>query len=170
MIGVPGALYLQAFSSRLSTIWASNGGWIRTTEGESSATFASKSAARGVIRPSAEVVGHPLGEVHDFGLGPARFGLGQQEQRLDDLPQAGPFVADPLKDPPVLLGGTISAERHLDLSEQGGQRRAELVRGVAGEPLLPVVCLVHVQERRVQPVEEVIEGPAQLVELVAGAG
>ena len=113
---------------------------------------------------------HPDPEVDLFGFGPPALELRQQEQRFHDLPQADPLLLDPLQDAPVFLRSAVAAERDLDLPEQGRQRRAELVRGIAGEPLLPVECLVQAEERLVQPVEQVVEGAPQLVELVAGPG
>ena len=65
--------------------------------------------------------------------------------------------------PPVLVGRAVAAEGDVDLAEHGGQRRAELVRGVAGEPRLAL-------ERLVEAVEQAVEGVGQVVQLVAGAG
>ena len=115
-------------------------------QGVSSPIAESKSAGAGVIRPSLEVVRHPPRQVHRIGLGPAAFGPRQQEQRFDDLPQADPLVADPLQDAAILPRRAIATERDLDLAEQGRQGGAELMRGIAGEPLLPVVRLVHLEE------------------------
>src|SRR5205085_6764085 len=66
--------------------------------------------------------------------------------------------ADEAQGPLVVVGRALAAERHVDLAEHHGQRRAELVRGVAGEPRLAV-------ERLVEPVEEAVEGVGQVVQL-----
>ena len=63
----------------------------------------------------------------------------------------------------IFLGRALLPQGDLDLSDQDRQRRPQLVRGVAAEPSLPLVG-------DVQPRQEVVERPAQLVQLVAGPG
>ncbi len=122
-----------------------------------------------VDRPPAKVVGHPTREVHRLGLGIAACRARQQEQRLHDLPQACALVSDPFQHSPIVFHSAVPTERHLNLAEQRGQGGAELMRGVARESLLPVVGLIDAEERLVLSVQEVVESPAKLLELVASA-
>jgi hypothetical protein len=55
------------------------------------------------------------------------------------------------------------AQRHLQQGPLAGQRRAQFVRGVRDELALG-------PERGVQPAEQLIEGVAELLELVVGTG
>ncbi len=55
----------------------------------------------------------------------------------------------------------VAAQRHLELRLQHGQRRAQLVAGVRDEPALAL-------DRRLEPVEQLVERLAEPVELVAG--
>ena len=98
------------------------------------------------------------GRLAGLGVGP-----GQEEQGLDDPPEVVGLVADPGQDPAVLLGRAVAAEGDFDLADHRGQRGPELVRGVAGEPPLPLEGLVAAAE---QPVE----GVGQVLQLVAGRG
>ena len=57
-----------------------------------------------VARPSGEVLGQPARQVHDLELDPRAAGIGQEEQRFDDLAEPCPLVEDAVEDLPVLLG------------------------------------------------------------------
>ncbi len=57
----------------------------------------------------------------------------------------------------------------MNLAEQPGQGGAEFMRGVTRESLLPVVGLMDPEERLVLSVQEIIESPAKLLQLVASA-
>ena len=60
----------------------------------------------------------------------------------------------------ILFDRPLAAPRHLELPQQRRQRRAQLVRGIARESLLPLEFLV-------QPVEQPVERPRQKIQLVA---
>ena len=111
----------------------------------------------------------PGPEVQKFQLGPCAFRQGQEEQRLDDLTQAGALCQDPFQDLAVLLSRAIAAERDLDLAEQGRQGRMKLVRRIAGEPPLPVMRFLQTDKRVVQTGQQIVEGVAQFFQLIAGA-
>src|SRR5690606_5559923 len=63
----------------------------------------------------------------------------------------------------VFGGGPLATQGERQVAEQRGQRRAELVRGFGGEPLLAAVGLV-------EPEEQAVEGVAECGDLVAGVG
>ena len=93
----------------------------------------------------------------------AGVGPGQQQQAVDQRRQPVALLAERAEDLAVFVGRPGLLERHLDRGPHRGQRAAQLVRGVGREAGdLGVVGR--------QPVEQVVDGPGQLVELVAGAG
>ena len=106
----------------------------------------------------------PGRQVERDGVGQARLGVGpaEEQQRLDDLDKVPRLASDQPQDPAVFLGLPLAAEGDLDLADAGGQGRAELVRGDAGESPLPLVG-------DAEPRQEIVECTAQLVELVVGA-
>ena len=71
----------------------------------------------------------------------------------------------PAGTPPAVARG----EGDLDLAEQGRQRRAKLVGGVPGESPLPIVRSVQPDERLMESIQQVVEGPPHRVQFVAGA-
>ena len=165
-IGVPGSLYLPAFSRRLSSNWPRSGRCARVQAG--SPTAASKrrvvrpvvaGPARGGGRRPRRTRSRPL-EVGQPRLG---VGAGEEQQHLDDPPEPLGVVAEPVEDALVLLGRARATAGHLDRGDQGGQRRPELVRRLAGEPPLPL-------HRHVEAVEQAVEAPREVLQLVARAG
>ena len=142
-MGVPGALYLAALSSRLSRSWPSSGGCAQTHAPAAGLQVHAQVAGAVVAGPVAQVRADERGELHRMEVGPTGLALGprQEEQRLDDLPEPDGLLVDVDEGPPILLGRAVAPQRDLDLAEQGRQRRPELVRGVAGEPLLPLDLL-----------------------------
>ncbi len=129
-IGVPGALYLDAFSSKLSSNWPSSGRCARTQSGLAACPSMRMSAARSCPDQVAEVVGGPGGQVKSLQVGQAGLGIGpgKEQQRFDDPPEPGGVVAEPVKDALELLGGARPAAGNVDRGDQGGQRGPELVR------------------------------------------
>ena len=61
----------------------------------------------------------------------------------------------------IFFDRALAAPRDFELAQQRRQRRAQLVRGIARESLLPLEFLV-------QPVEQPVERTCQKVQLVAG--
>ena len=162
-IGVPGPLYLHAFSSRLSSNWPSSGRCARVQSGSAACPSKRRSAARSwpdqVRRWSvAQAARSSALQVGQAGLG---VGPGKEQQRLDDPPEPDGVVVKPVKDALVLLDGARAAAGDLDRGDQGGQRGAELVRRLAGE--LPLSL-----ERHVQAVEQPVEAAGEVLQLVAG--
>src|SRR5262249_1333547 len=111
-----------------------------------------------VATPAIELLGHPANEGKSLGLDPCTPGVGQEEERVDTLPQPRALGLDTIEDLAVLGGGSLPAAGELDLPEQGGQRVPELVGGVAREPALALGLVVQPTERVVQAIEEAVEG------------
>ena len=140
MIGVPGSLYLHAFSIRLSSNWPSSGRCAWVQSGVRLAPLETQVGRPLVFGPGADLFGGPGGEVKAFkvwqpGLG---FGPGEEQERLDDPPEPDGVVVKPVQDALMLKDGAWAAAGDLDRGDQGGKRRAELVRCLAGELLLPL--------------------------------
>ena len=121
-IGVPGALYLHAFSSRLSTSWASSGGWTRTTSEPVVGDLAPRSAARGwtPIGRGGRAPSRARSTASGSGRPPSGWASRSSDSTI--CRRRMPSSLDPLQDPPVLLRRAVAAERDLDLAEQGRQR------------------------------------------------
>ena len=115
-----------------------------------------------VVRPAADVLGGPGGQVEAFHVGQAGLGLGpgEEQERLDDPPEPDGVVVEPIQDALVLRDGAGAATGDLDRGDQGGQRCAQLVRRLAGELPLPL-------EGHVQAVEEPVEAAGEVLQLVA---
>ncbi len=116
-----------------------------------------------VGRPAAEVVSSPGGELDPLELGPCGLGLGprHEQQRVHDLLEPDGLAVDVFESAPVFVGGPIAAECDLDLAERGRQGSPQLVRGIAGEPTLPL-------QRLMEALEQAVERAGQSVQLVAG--
>src|SRR4051812_8032038 len=89
-------------------------------------------------------------ELRGFDIRPP--GLGQRQQRFNDLTQAHPLDLDQLEDPTILLGRSVAPASDLNLAEQGRQWRPELMRGIAREPTSLFVRLIQPDERPVEPI------------------
>ena len=72
---------------------------------------------------------------------------GHEQQRFDDLTQPESFTVNLVEHPPILIDRALAPPRDLKLAQQRRQRRAQLVRGITRESLLPLEFLV-------QPVEQ----------------
>ena len=138
MIGVPGSLYLHAFSIRLSSNWPSSGGCTGSRAGPVPRPRSEgRTPVRG--RPRREVVGGPGGQVEAFQVGQPGLGFGSgEENRLDDPPEADGVVVEPVQYALMLKDGARATAGDVDRGDQGGKRRAKLVRRLAGELLLPL--------------------------------
>ena len=160
-IGVSGPLYLQAFSSRLSSNWPSSGRWARVQSGSSLPPWKCRSAARSW--PD-QVAG---------GRRPRRRGRGVRGRAARPRRRPGRGTAAPRR--PARAGrrrrgagpgcarahdGARAAAGDLDRGDQGGQRGAELVRRLAGELPLPL-------QRHVEAVEQPVEAAGEVLQLVA---
>jgi hypothetical protein len=107
------------------------------------------------------VVGGPGGQVEAFQIGQRGLGVGpgEEQQRLDDPPEPGRVVVEPVQDALMLEDGARAAAGDLDRGDQGGQWSAELVRRLASELPLPLEC-------HVQAVEEPVETTGEVLQLV----
>lgn len=107
--------------------------------------------------------GQPHGQVDPFADRGGRLavGPGEEQEGVDDPPQVAGLGLDGFQHAAVLLGRPVPPEGDLDLADDHRQRRAELVRGVAGEPLLPLVRLP-------QPIQQAVERMTEVGQFVGG--
>jgi hypothetical protein len=68
--------------------------------------------------------------------GKPRLGASQQQQAVDQPPESPHLLLNARHEPVVLLGRSRLLGEHLSFSEQDGDWRLQLVRGVGNEPLL----------------------------------
>lgn len=116
----------------------------------------------GVGRPTRlEVIGQPAREVQAFRLRHQRFPLhsGQEQQGFHEPLQPPRFAMGDREYLPVFLGRSLPAQSDLKLTQEAGERGAELVRGLSRERRLPLVGQLH-------PPEQVVEGRGQFPEFV----
>ena len=139
MTGVPGSLYLHAFSSRLSTNWPSNGGCARVQSRSLSRPSKRMSAARSwpdhARRWSAAQVPRSR---HSRSGRPASASARARNSSASTTRQSRTASSwSWSRTRSMLLGGARAAAGDVDRGDQGGQRSAELVRRLAGELPLP---------------------------------
>ena len=130
------------------------------------------SSRTGDLGPAAGVEGHVgvavagrdaldrLGQHHRLlvGLVDAGVEAGQLEQVEHHLVEAADLVDDDVERLPAALGEVVAAAvEHLDRGRERGDRRAQLVADVGGEPGLTLDAVLHgvghVVERGDEPVE-----------------
>ncbi len=112
-----------------------------------------------VSGPVAQVLADERSELDRLQVRPPGFALGacEEKERLDDPPEPNGLLVDVAQGSSVFLGRAVASQRNLDLAEQAGQRRPELVRGVAREPLLPLDLLVQSIQQSVERAREEVE-------------
>jgi len=114
----------------------------------------------GVGPPGRHHLPHHLGQVERLADVQPGLAAGEGEQRVDQ-----PFLLLAGDEHPLVRGaqgldrGVGVRQRDLDDDPLPGQRGAQLVRGVGDEPALRL-------ERRLQPGQQVVDGVAELLELV----
>ena len=67
----------------------------------------------------------------------------KKQQRLDNLPHADRAGVNLVEHLGIVGRRTLAAAGHLDRTEHAGQRRSQLVRGIAGKTLLPLDRFLH---------------------------
>ncbi len=86
---------------------------------------------------------------------------GQEQERVGDSPKVFGLTLHGGEHTLVFFRGPLSAQGNFDLTEDGGQRSAKLVRRIAGKALLPL-------ERVSQAIQQAVKGAAEVFELIFG--
>ena len=133
LTSVPGGVWASALRTRLCATWARRSPSPSTTTG------------RPGLEGQVVAVGHRVGVAHRVGADalqvdrlrpqrPAPVQLGQQQEVLDQAAHPGRLLLDPLERlaPPGLVGEAAPPQQ-LGVAPDGGERRAQLVRGVGHE-------------------------------------
>ena len=156
--------YLTALSSRLSSNCPMSAGAPGST-GDPARRRSGRPRLASGRRPARQVLGGPAVEFHRLDAGQPGLGLGaaEEQQGLDDPRELHGPAQGRGQRPTILLARALVPQRDLELTDEHGQRRPQLVRGVAAESALPL-------EGDVQPGQQVVERAAEVVELVAGPG
>ena len=108
--------------------------------------------------PAMEVVGHPVAEVHHLGLGPTPSGWARRSNDSTICRRRAPSLWTRSRNRRYSSGERSRRSATWTWPSRAASGRAKLVRGVAGEPPLPLIGLVEPDECFVQPVEQVVEG------------
>ena len=91
---------------------------------------------------------------------------GEQQELLDEAPHAGRLTLDPGHRPSQrLVVGQPASLVELGVAPDGGDRGAQLVGGVGGEALDPLLAGLLLGERHLEAAEHGVEGRAQAAEL-----
>ncbi len=90
--------------------------------------------------------------------------LGEGEEALQQPVDVVELAAEPVGERADVRGQRAGfGHRHVERGPHSGERRAQLVRGVGDELALE-------RERALEPVEQLVEGVCELLQLVVGAG
>ena len=104
----------------------------------------------------------PLGQIELFQTVKLRLSIcaGEKQQRLDNLVQIAGLALHRFEHFAILAGITLASQGNFQLPENRCERRAQLMRGFAGEPALSL-------ERVLQSYQQLVERHAQVFDLIA---
>src|SRR5580704_1744207 len=114
-----------------------------------------------VIGPRFDLLGQPGTQAHAFEGGERSLGVRtrQKQQRFHKFAEVISPPVNRGQNALVLLDRSLAAQSDLDLSENASERSAKLMRRLDSESSLPF-------KRFLQPIEQTVEGPVQLANLV----
>ena len=145
----------MALASRLVTTWPTRVGSPASGTGRRSVSTRTPVSSRQRGEQRDRVLGHVAQvERPDVQLQPAGVGAGQQQQGLDQALHPARRLEAGGEGLAVLAGRAVARQGQLGVRVDHRQRRAQLVRGVGGEPRL-------LEEGRLQPGEGGVEHAGQ---------